>query len=232
MATASAAFTFTGASGSLARLDASASASVVATLDNLAGVSSIAWSVYATDETGGTYTLVASGPSGSICTFTSGIAGTAGILQCTINGGVNPTTGDVDATMTKRAKWQVKTAAGYDIGVDIPRRRVHAAVDGALQDARSARDARGERADRPARPRGNKRVRASRFVGGIHRPGNRGDAREVVERGDDRRGRTGVETRERAGRPSERKSGAGSCHQCSEWVSGTAAVGLAERRER
>ena len=114
---ASAAFSFTGSAGSLLRLDASASASVVATLDNLAGVSSVAWSVYATDETGGTYTLVASGPSGSICTFTSGIAGTAGILQCTINGGVNPTTGNVDATMTKRAKWQVKTAAGYDIGV-------------------------------------------------------------------------------------------------------------------
>ena len=114
---ASAAFSFTGSAGSLLRLDASASASVVATLDNLQGVSSIAWSVYATDETGGTYTLVASGPSGSICTFTSGIAGTAGILQCTINGGVNPTTGNVDATMTKRAKWQVKTAAGYDIGV-------------------------------------------------------------------------------------------------------------------
>lgn len=114
---ASASFTFTGASGPLARLDASASASVVATLDDLSGVSSVAWSVYATDETGGTYTLVASGPSGSICTFTSGAAGTAGILQCTINGGVNPTTGDVDETMTKRAKWQVKTAAGYDIGV-------------------------------------------------------------------------------------------------------------------
>ncbi len=114
---ASAAFSFTGGTGSLARFDASASTSVVATLDDLSGVSSVAWSVYATDETGGTYTLVASGPSGSICTFTSGAAGTAGILQCTINGGVNPTTGNVDATMTKRAKWQVKTAAGYDIGV-------------------------------------------------------------------------------------------------------------------
>ena len=114
---ASAAFSFTGAAGSLLRLDASAATSVVATLDDLSGVTSVVWSVAGTDETGGTYTLVASGPSGSVCTFTSGAAGTAGLLQCTINGGVNPATGDVDLTMTKKAKWQVKTAAGYDIGV-------------------------------------------------------------------------------------------------------------------
>lgn len=114
---ASAAFSFTGSAGSLLRLDASAATSVVATLDDLSGVTSVVWSVAGTDETGGTYTLVASGPSGSICTFTSGAAGTAGLLQCTINGGVNPATGDVDATMTKKAKWQVKTAAGYDVAV-------------------------------------------------------------------------------------------------------------------
>lgn len=109
------AFTFTGASGSLARFDAPASTTVTATLDDLTGINSVAWSVVGTDETGGTYTLTTSGTLGSVASFTSGAAGTCGILQCTVNGGVNPATGDVDETMTATAKWSVPTAGGLHV---------------------------------------------------------------------------------------------------------------------
>lgn len=104
---ASPAFTFSGSAGSLARLDASASSSVVATVDDTTGLLTITWSVEATDDSGGTYTLVASGTKGSICTFTSGAVGTGGLLVCTAT--------TATGTLTAKAKWQVKTAAGYDI---------------------------------------------------------------------------------------------------------------------
>lgn len=112
MATASAAFTFSGCT-SLAKKTASASASISATLDSLSGVSTVTWSVYSTDETTtpGDYTLVTSGPKGSTVTFTTGAAGTAGLLQCVVNGGLNPQTGAAEAAYTKRAKWCVLTAA-------------------------------------------------------------------------------------------------------------------------
>lgn len=115
MAAASPAFTFTGASGSLARLDTTAGATVTATLDNLAGVGQVTWSVVGTDDAGGTYTLVTSGPLGSVCTFTAGSAGTAGGLKCTVNAGLDAT-GAVDATLSATAKWSVPTAAGFHVG--------------------------------------------------------------------------------------------------------------------
>lgn len=107
MPVASASFSFTGGTGSLARLDASAASSVVATVDDTTGLLTITWSVEATDDSGGTYTLTPSGTKGSICTFTSGAVGTGGLLVCTA---VTST-----GTLTAKAKWQVKTAAGYDI---------------------------------------------------------------------------------------------------------------------
>jgi hypothetical protein len=112
---ASPAFTFTGASGSLARLDTTAGATVTATLDNLAGVGQVTWSVVGTDDAGGTYTLATSGPLGSVCTFTAGSAGTAGGLKCTVNAGLDAT-GAADATLSATAKWSVPTAAGFHVG--------------------------------------------------------------------------------------------------------------------
>jgi hypothetical protein len=76
-------------------------------VDDTTGLLTITWSVDATDDSGGTYTLVASGPKGSICTFTSGAVGTGGLLVCTAT--------TATGTLTAKAKWQVKTAAGYDI---------------------------------------------------------------------------------------------------------------------
>lgn len=118
MATASAAFTFDGAAGSLLKLSTTASATVTATIDSLDGVSTIAWSVASTDESmaPGDYTLTTSGPKGSVVTLTSDAAGTAGILQCRINGGINPQTGAAEAAYTKRAKWHVPTAGGLEVG--------------------------------------------------------------------------------------------------------------------
>jgi len=119
MATASAAFTFDGAAGSLLKLSTTtASATVTATIDSLDGVSTIAWSVASTDESmaPGDYTLTTSGPKGSTVEFTSDAAGTAGILQCRINGGINPQTGAAEAAYTKRAKWYVPTAGGLEVG--------------------------------------------------------------------------------------------------------------------
>jgi hypothetical protein len=65
-----------------------------------------------TDETTDTtdYTLTPSGSVGQIVTFTAGAAGTAGILKCTINGGVDPATGEVSAAMTTTGKWFVPAA--------------------------------------------------------------------------------------------------------------------------
>ncbi len=108
MPDASPAFHFAGL-GSLAKKSATASASLVATLDDLANVGSVVWSVASTDETGTVPTLVASGPKGSICTFTVGAAGTAGLLQATINGGIDPQTEQPSAAMTATAKWKVPT---------------------------------------------------------------------------------------------------------------------------
>lgn len=103
----SAAFTFTGASGSLARLTTTAGATVVATVDDTTGLSTITWSVPYTDDAGGTYTVAASGTKGSIATITAGSAGTAFILRCTAT--------TATGTLTAEAKCDVLTAGGFHV---------------------------------------------------------------------------------------------------------------------
>ncbi len=116
MPSASPAFHFAGL-GSLAKKSTTAGASLVATIDDLSNVGSVAWSVAATDETGTVPTLVTSGPKGSVCTFTVGAAGTAGILQATINAGIDPQTEKPSAAMTATAKWFVPTTVkGLEVG--------------------------------------------------------------------------------------------------------------------
>ncbi|MGK3981264.1 hypothetical protein WMF38_57235 [Sorangium sp. So ce118] len=96
----------------------SASSSVTATLDSTDGVRSVTWSVLGTDETAtsASYTLVQSGSVGQTVTFTSGAAGTAGILRSEINGGVNLQTEQADPTTRATAKWYVPTSAGVEVG--------------------------------------------------------------------------------------------------------------------
>ncbi len=54
-------------------------------------------------------TWVASGPKGSVVTFTVGAVGTAGLLKATINAGIDPQTGQPSAAMSATAKWWVPT---------------------------------------------------------------------------------------------------------------------------
>lgn len=116
---ASPSFTFTGASGPLAKLSTTAAASVVATLDSLSGVTSVAWSIVGVDElsTAGSYTLTPSGTLGSVCTTTAPVAGRAAILKCTINGGLDPQTGEPSDSMSATAKfWVPATGTGLEVG--------------------------------------------------------------------------------------------------------------------
>ncbi len=116
MPSASPAFHFTGL-GSLEKASFSPGATFHATLDDLANVGSIAWSVAATDETGTVPTLTTSGPKGSSVSGVVGAAGTAGLLQATINAGIDPQTGQPSAAMTATAKWYVPTAVkGLEVG--------------------------------------------------------------------------------------------------------------------
>lgn len=104
--TASASFTFTGAAGSLQKLQAITQGALVeATLDNLAGVQSVAWDIFSTDETGTSHTITTSGPKNSVAQLTAGPAGTAGILRCIVNG-----------TITATAKWWVPASNGSEVG--------------------------------------------------------------------------------------------------------------------
>jgi len=119
MPTPSPAFTFSGGSGSLVKLQTTAATSVSATLDSTSGVASVTWSVVGTDETRtlASYTLTPSGSLGETVTLTSGAAGTAVILQCKVNGGINGQTGAVDDSLTARAKfWVPATGTGLEVG--------------------------------------------------------------------------------------------------------------------
>jgi carbon monoxide dehydrogenase subunit G len=106
------AFTFT---GSVNKYQATAGGSVVATLTSLTGVSSVSWSIVGTDETSGTYTIATSGTLGSVATITAGAAGTAAILRCTINGGINGL-GQLDTSYSTTRKWWVPaTGTGLEV---------------------------------------------------------------------------------------------------------------------
>jgi hypothetical protein len=95
----------------------SAGASVSATLDSIAGVDTVVWSITGTDGSvdASSYTLTPSGSKGETVQFTAGAAGTAGILSCTINSGRNPQTGNREPAYTATAKWAVLTN-GYEVG--------------------------------------------------------------------------------------------------------------------
>lgn len=96
----------------------SASTSVSATLDSTDGVRSCAWTVIGTDETtaAASYTLVQSGSVGQTVTFTSGAAGTAGILRVEINGGMDLQTEQASDATRATCKWYVATSGGSEVG--------------------------------------------------------------------------------------------------------------------
>lgn len=107
--------------GGVAGVKASSAATtaVTATLDSTDGVRQVTWSVLATDETSAaaSYTLVQSGSVGQNVAFTSLGAGTAMLLKAVINAGVDPQTGQSNATTTSgTVKVYVPTAAGFEVG--------------------------------------------------------------------------------------------------------------------
>ena len=99
-----------GAAG--APLSVAAGAAVTATLDSVAGVNSVAWSIASGDDlvAPGDYTLVTSGVKGETCdTNASATQGTAAIIQAVVNG---------DPTLYARAKFYVLAANGMETGAD------------------------------------------------------------------------------------------------------------------
>lgn len=91
---------------------------MVAQLDDLTGVDTAEWAIVATDETSlaAAYTLAISGPKNSIATMTALGLGTAAILQCRINGGINKATQRPDPGGTvARAKLFVPAANGNEV---------------------------------------------------------------------------------------------------------------------
>lgn len=122
MAQPSPAFAFA-AQAPLAKYQAGPSGTVVATLNNLAGVSNVTWTMLAVDDLtyvalGGVpsnYTLTISGPKNSVCTFTAPGAGTCGKLQATVNGGFNTVTEALDPTFSVGVKWWVPAANGNEV---------------------------------------------------------------------------------------------------------------------
>jgi hypothetical protein len=98
------------------------SGAVTATLDSIDGVDTVVYEVISTDEltSPSNFPLTVSGAKGETVTWTAGAAGTAGILQATINGGRVGITGGqniVDYTRTRTSvKWTVLTDGGLAVG--------------------------------------------------------------------------------------------------------------------
>ena len=101
--------------GSTSPVSVTAGGAVTAILDSVDGVNSVAWSIIRTDDTSSDtdYTLTQSGAVGQQCATTALTEGKSAALQCTINGGIDPTTGLPSTTMTSVVKFYVATAAGY-----------------------------------------------------------------------------------------------------------------------
>lgn len=86
---------------------------IVATLDDISGVSAISWTVANVDDESevGDYAITPSGSIGQIATLAAAGPGTAGELKCRINSGVNLATGNTDLTVTEYSvKWWVPVA--------------------------------------------------------------------------------------------------------------------------
>jgi hypothetical protein len=117
MPTVSPAFTFTGASGSLAPIALEPGETFTATLDDLSGINQVEWSIESTDDTAvaADYTLTPSGPKGSVVSAVALGDGTAGRLLCTVNNGIDPDTGNPSENMKARAKFHVPIA-GLEVG--------------------------------------------------------------------------------------------------------------------
>lgn len=99
-----------------APLQVTAGATFYARLNSTANVDSTTWAVLSTDDLGASPTLTPSGIVSSLVQGAAGVAGTALILQSTINNGVDKTTGQVNPlTTTATVKVWVPAANGLQV---------------------------------------------------------------------------------------------------------------------
>jgi hypothetical protein len=94
-----------------------AGATVTFSLDSISGVQSTAWEVLTTDDTTVTtdYTPNPAGSVNQTMTLTALTAGTAAIVKCTINGGIDHETGQASDEMWTTAKFYVETLSGKEV---------------------------------------------------------------------------------------------------------------------
>lgn len=107
-----------------AKAELAANTVYTATLDDLAGVSPVSWTVERTDDTTtpSTYTggvdWVQSGAVGQTIQFRTAGAGTGGALKSTVAGGIDPVTGQVASSMmSAEVKFFVPTAEGLEVWI-------------------------------------------------------------------------------------------------------------------
>jgi hypothetical protein len=111
-------FTFAGfASGEDAFVDEDIP--VVATLDSLDGVKTVAWNIESVDDQAliGDYIINVSGPFDSVATIQSQGQGSSVALRCVVNNGEDPRTETVSPTMQRTQIFYVPTAAGLRVRV-------------------------------------------------------------------------------------------------------------------
>lgn len=92
--------------------DAAGSYSIKAQLDSTAGVSSVLWTITSADDAhNGSLPTVTTNPDRT-CTFSVPKQGGAWLLQCKVNGGVDPATGAASTTLTRALAIKVLNTNG------------------------------------------------------------------------------------------------------------------------
>ncbi len=98
-------------------VEVAAGVAVACLLVDITGVSPVDWAVEGTDETKvpGDYTFTQAGGVGQQFNGTALTSGTAVTIRCTVNGGIDPTTGEGGTNMTARGKFWVPTLDGREV---------------------------------------------------------------------------------------------------------------------
>ena len=91
---------------------ASGTYSIRAALDSTAGVASVAWTLTSADDAHIDALPAVTTHGDKTCTFSVPRTGGAWLLQCKVNGGVNPATGAADPALTRALAVKVLNAAG------------------------------------------------------------------------------------------------------------------------
>lgn len=100
------------------KAETTAGASVVALLDDVSGVHQVDWTISRADDATSVGTVeatkVLAGSIGQQATYTAQGTGTAFVIKCTVNGGLDQY-GSVDTTLSQEVKVWVPTAGGMEV---------------------------------------------------------------------------------------------------------------------